>query len=160
MTKQEFIDFCHEEFVKRGFKKKGKTYYYLKGKDLLCGIYLQKSMSEAFYVNFYYCIGEYNDKKMYPKIYDSDISRRVVVWSKDTFKGEHFWDALIDYEEYTVEEIKPYFSAFLNADDAADFLPSSMAITPLRMNFSRLSFNSLMIFSALARSEAAELYNA
>ena len=26
MTKQEFLDFCHEEFTKRGFKKRKKTY--------------------------------------------------------------------------------------------------------------------------------------
>lgn len=51
MTKQGFKDFCHKEFTKRGFKKK-RSVYYLEGKDLLCGLYLQKSMSDAYYVEY------------------------------------------------------------------------------------------------------------
>ena len=30
MTKQEFLDFCHEEFTKRGFEKKKKKYVLFK----------------------------------------------------------------------------------------------------------------------------------
>ena len=41
MTKQEFKEFCHEEFTKRGFKKR-RNMWYLQGKGLLCGMYLQK----------------------------------------------------------------------------------------------------------------------
>ena len=51
MTKQEFKEFCHEEFTKRGFKKR-RNMWYLQGKGLLCGMYLQKSMAEAFYVEY------------------------------------------------------------------------------------------------------------
>ena len=108
MTKQEFKDFCHEEFIKRGFVKRKKMYY-LKGRDLLCGLYLQKSMAEAFYVEYDFFIGQYDDVKMYPTVYDSDIHRRILVMSKDTVDGEYFMDVLIEYERYNVEEIKPYF---------------------------------------------------
>ena len=108
MNKQEFKDFCHDEFTRRGFKKK-RSMYYMKGKDLLCGIDLQKSMAEAFYVNYNFYIGEYDDVKSYPSKYDCDLYHRITVWSKDTVKGEHFWDAMIEYERYTIDEIKPYF---------------------------------------------------
>lgn len=109
MTKQEFKDFCHEEFIKRGFKKR-KSMYYLKGKDLLCGLYLQKSMADAYYVEFDYFFGEYNDVKDYPTTYDSDIYRRILVLSKDTINGEHFMDACIEYGLYTKQELEPYFT--------------------------------------------------
>lgn len=109
MTKQEFRDFCHEEFIKRGFKKR-KSMYYLKGKDLLCGLYLQKSMAEAYYIEFDFFIGEFNDVKDYPTTYDSDIYGRMVVLSKDTINGEHFMDACIEYGLYAKEELEPYFT--------------------------------------------------
>lgn len=108
MTKQEFKDFCHEEFTKRGFQKR-KSMYYLKGKDLLCGLYLQKSMSDAYYVEYDFFLGDYSDTKSYPTIYESDIDMRIAVLSKDTFEGEYFMDACIEYELYTKEEIKKYF---------------------------------------------------
>lgn len=108
MNKQEFKDFCHSEFIKRGFVKQ-RSMYYIHGEDLLCGIYMQKSMAEAYYVNFYFFIGEYENIKSYPKFSECDVYQRIVVLSKDTIKGEHFMTALIDYEKYTIEEIKPYF---------------------------------------------------
>lgn len=108
MTRQEFKDFCHEEFIKRGFKKK-KSVYYLHGKDLLCGLYLQKSMSDAYYVEYDFFLGNFPDIKKYPTIYDADISRRFTVLSKDTYEGEFFMDACIEYELYTEDEVKKYF---------------------------------------------------
>lgn len=33
MTKQEFRDFCHDEFVKRGFEKR-RTKYYISSRNL------------------------------------------------------------------------------------------------------------------------------
>lgn len=108
MTKQEFIEFCHYEFTNRGFKKKKKMYY-LNGKDLLCGLDIQKSMGEAFYINYCYFIGRYDDIKQYPSYYDNDLSKRIEVLSKATYKGEHFMGGLIEYERYTKEELKPYF---------------------------------------------------
>ena len=107
MTKEEFREFCHSEFTQRGFKKK-KNMYYLKGKDLLVGLYLQKSMAEAYYVEFDFFIGEY-DEKSYPTHYEADIYNRFTVLSKVTYKGEYFMDACVDYERYSIEEIKPYF---------------------------------------------------
>lgn len=108
MNKQEFKNFCHEEFTKRGFKKR-KSMYYLKGKELLCGLYLQKSMAEAYYVEYDFFLEEYNDVKSYPSTYEADIGIRMEVLSKDTFEGEYFMDACIEYELYSEEEIKPYF---------------------------------------------------
>lgn len=108
MTKQEFKDFCHEEFMKRGFTKRKKMYY-LNGKDLLAGLYLQKSMAEAFYVEWDFFIGKYTDMKLYPTTYDADLTKRIEVLSKDTINGEHFMDACIEYELYTAKELKEYF---------------------------------------------------
>lgn len=106
MTKQEFKDFCHEEFLKRGFVKK-RAMYYLQGKEILCGFYLQKSMAEAFYVEYDFFL-DYFDAKTYPTTYEADISWRISVLSKDTVNGEHFMDACIEYERYKKEEIKHY----------------------------------------------------
>ncbi len=108
MTKQEFIDFCHEEFIVRGFKKK-KNMYYLQGEDILCGLYLQKSMGEAFYVEYSFFIGDYSTCKKYPTRYEADINMRIGILSKQTINGERFMGALIEYEQYTKEEIKIYF---------------------------------------------------
>lgn len=108
MTKQEFRDFCNEEFLNRGFKKR-KSMYYLKGKDILCGLYLQKSIGDAFYVEYDFFIGEYDDVKKYPTKYEADISMRIPVLSKATVNGERFMGALIEYERYTTEELKLYF---------------------------------------------------
>lgn len=108
MTKQEFKDFCHKEFTKRGFKKR-KSMYYLEGKDLLCGLYLQKSMSDAYYVEYDFFLGEYSETNKYPTTYEADISMRFTVLSKDTYEEEYFMDACIEYELYMEEEIKKYF---------------------------------------------------
>lgn len=108
MTKQEFKDFCHEEFTKRGFKKR-KSMYYLQGKDLLCGLYLQKSMSDAYYVEYDFFLGKYMDVKKYPTTYEADIDMRIRVLSKDTYGGKYFMGACIEYDLYTREELKKYF---------------------------------------------------
>ena len=108
MTKQEFLDFCHEEFTKRGLKKRKKTYY-LNGEGILVGLYLQKSMAEAYYVEFDFFIGEFKNPKLYPTTYESDYYGRVCVLSKDIDEGDYYMTALIEYELYTPEELKPYF---------------------------------------------------
>ena len=94
MTKQEFLDFCHEEFTKRGFKKRKKTYY-LNGEGILVGLYLQKSMAEAYYVEFDFFIGEFKNPKLYPTTYESDYYGRVCVLSKDIDEGDYYMTALI-----------------------------------------------------------------
>ena len=81
MDKQEFREFCHEEFIKRGFQKR-RNMYYLKGKDILCGLYLQKSMADAYYVNYDFFIGNYDNVKNYPTKYEADIGERITVWTK------------------------------------------------------------------------------
>lgn len=109
MNTQEFKDFCHNLFLKYGFTKV-KNMYYLNCKDLLCGIYLQRSIATAYYVELDFFIGEYNDKKAYPTMRYSDIYRRLTVPSKcKDANGKYFMDACIEYELYTKEEIEPYF---------------------------------------------------
>ena len=108
MNTQEFKNFCCDLFLKYGFIKL-KNMYYLKCKDLLCGIYLQRSIAKAYYVNLNFYIGEYTDKSSYPS-HTSDIYRRLAVPSKcKDSNGKYFMDACIEYERYTKEEIEPYF---------------------------------------------------
>ena len=108
MEKQEFKDFCHNLFLKYGFTKVKKMYY-LKCKDILCGLSLNHSMARAYYVYLDFFVGEYNDKKTYPTAGFSDMRRCFEVLSKDTVNGKHFMDGMIEYELYTIEEIEPYF---------------------------------------------------
>lgn len=54
MDKKQFKEFCQNEFKARGFKKQ-RNVFYLTGRDLLCGIDLQKSnYGDVYYVNYYY----------------------------------------------------------------------------------------------------------
>ena len=109
MEKQEFKTFCHNLFLKYGFTKVKKMYY-LKCKDILCGISLNHSMAQAYYVDLDFFVGEYNDKKIYPTISSSDMGRCFVVPSKcKDSTGKYFMDGCIEYEHYTIEEIEPYF---------------------------------------------------
>lgn len=110
MDKKQFKDFCKNEFIAREFKK-GKNAFYLPGHDLLCGIDLQKSnYSNAYYVNYYYFIGNFKNVTNYPTHYESDIQGRVAVMSrKQTFQGKQFMTAQIEYEEYTEDELRPFF---------------------------------------------------
>lgn len=110
MDKNEFKEFCNKEFAKRGFKSV-KSMYYLAGKDLLCGIQLQKSnFGAVYYVNYYFFLGNFSDIRVYPSHYESDIDQRFLVMSKtQTVHRKHFVTAQIEYEEYTEEELRPYF---------------------------------------------------
>ena len=110
MDKIQFKEFCKKDFESRGFKKTKKMFY-LKGEELLCGIDLQKSnYGDTYYVNFVFFIGKYDSPKDYPTYYDGDIYGRVRVMTKTlTDKGKPFISSLIRYEEYTEEELQPYF---------------------------------------------------
>ena len=110
MDKKQFKEFCRKEFQKRGFKKVKNTYYLL-GKDLLCGLHLQKSnFGNVYYINYYYFLGDYQNQSIFPVYYDSDIDKRIVVMSKSqTCHGECFLTAQIEYEEYTEEELRFFF---------------------------------------------------
>lgn len=110
MDKNEFKAFCKKEFEARGFKKQ-KNAFYLLGQDLLCGIDLQKSnFGDIYYVNYYYFIGEFKNITNYPTYYDSDIEGRIGVMSrKQTFQGKQFMTAQVEYEEYTEDELRPFF---------------------------------------------------
>ena len=111
MNKQEFKTFCHNLFLKYGFTKVKKTYY-LKCKDILCGICLTHSMGQAYYVDLLFFVGEYTDKKTYPTITSSDMDGSFTVPSKcKDNTGEYFMDGCIEYNRYTKEEIEPYFVA-------------------------------------------------
>lgn len=110
MDKKQFKEFCKNEFKARGFKKQ-RNVFYLTGRDLLCGIDLQKSnYGEVYYVNYYYFIGDFENIANYPTPYESDIQGRIAVMSKkQTFQGKQFMTAQVEYEEYTQEELRPYF---------------------------------------------------
>ena len=110
MDKNEFKEFCKKEFEARGFKKQ-KNMFYLAGHDVLCGICLQKSnYGDVYYVNYCYFIGDFEGVKKYPTYYESDIQSRVLAMSKtSTVGGEHFITSQIEYEEYTEDELRPYF---------------------------------------------------
>ena len=110
MDTKQFKNFCKKEFELRGFKKIKKTFY-LVGKDLLCGIELQNSnYSNSYYINYYFFLGKFDDTSDYPVCYDLDIQGRMVAMSKtQTVRGKHFLTSAIEYEEYTEEELRPYF---------------------------------------------------
>lgn len=110
MDKKQFKEFCKKEFEARGFKKV-KNVFYLSGCDLLCGIDLQKSnYGDVYYINYFYFIGEFKNIANYPTPYESDIQDRIAVMSKkETFHGECFMTALVEYEEYTENELRPFF---------------------------------------------------
>ena len=110
MNKKQFEDFCKNEFKARGFEKQKKVFY-LSGHDLLCGIDLQKSnYGDVYYVNYYYFIGKFEKITNYPTHYESDIQGRIAVMSKkQTFHGKQFMTAQVEYEQYTEDELRPYF---------------------------------------------------
>ena len=110
MDKKAFKEFCKNEFEVHGFKKQ-RNVFYLTGHDLLCGIEPQKSnYADVYYVNYYYFIGEFDDITGYPTHYESDIQGRITVMSrKQTSHGKQFMTAQIEYEEYTEEELRPFF---------------------------------------------------
>lgn len=109
MDTKGFKAFCNEEFEKRGFKKYKKEFY-LAGDDVLCGMHLQRSRSgNAYYINYYFFVGDYRNQKDYPTYYDSDIDSRITVMSKGYCDGKHYMTSLIEYENYTEDELRPFF---------------------------------------------------
>lgn len=110
MDKKQFRAFCKKEFEERGFKKQNNTFYLI-GKDLLCGMELSKSnYGNEYYVEFFYCIGDYSDVVELPGYCDSDIEERILAMSKTkTVHGKYFLTAMIEYEKYTEDELRPYF---------------------------------------------------
>lgn len=110
MDKKEFKQFCHNEFVGRGFKRK-KSMYYLRGlDDILCGIWLKQSNYGSVYtVMFYYFFDNAPVEQIYPLHHEYDLVGYIKVLSKDTVRGQRYFSGTIDYEKYTEEELKPYF---------------------------------------------------
>ena len=112
MNKEEFKKFCHIEFTKRGFKKIKKGYYLQGPKDILCGIFLQKSnFGEIYYVNycFHICFSQEN---IVPSYYDMDIDGgRITVKSKTQKNSDDLpiMTSQIEYEDYSAEELAKYF---------------------------------------------------
>ena len=109
MDKNDFKKFCFEQFKKRGFVKH-KNMFYRQGKDVLCGLLLQKSdFGPAYYINYYFYIGVFNESG-YPTRYDLDVQGRVIVLSKkQTIDGENFSTSMIHYEEYSETELIDFF---------------------------------------------------
>ena len=109
MDTKQFKSFCRLEFEKQGFRK-AKKYYYRIGKDLMCGIDLQRSnFGPEYYINYFYWIGDNWDEKALPSYYDSDIDGRITAMSKTmTYQGSHFLTVQIEYTMYTEDELRPY----------------------------------------------------
>ena len=111
MDKQEFRSFCHEEFVRRGFKKYRSTYYIYSNCGLLCALWLQSSYGSGYYINCDFFIGYFPDSKTYPSRYDYDLSDRpICVMSKTIYRGKSFMTPLIEYEKYSADELHQYFN--------------------------------------------------
>lgn len=110
MDKDQFKRFCKNEFEMHGFKKIKKAFYLI-GNDLLCGINLQKSdYGSIYYVNYYYFIGDFSKTTNYPTYYSCDIEGRFEVMTKtETIQGKHFITAQVEYEEYSEDELRPFF---------------------------------------------------
>lgn len=110
MEKKQFKAFCKKEFETRGFKKR-KNAFYLLGQDLLCGVDLQKSSyGDFYYINYCFYIGDFSNTTSYPAYYESDVQGRIAVMSKkQTSQGKCFMTAMVEYEEYTEEELKTFF---------------------------------------------------
>lgn len=110
MNNNQFKEFCAKELKKRGFEKIKNCFYFV-GQDLLCGIYLQRSnYAKSYYVNYFYCIGNYNGATELPTYHDNDIEGRVCAMSKtQTYQGKHYMTPMIEYEEYTEDELRPFF---------------------------------------------------
>ena len=113
MTKQEFLDLCHREFTRRGFKK-SKKMYYLKGDGLLCGLYIQKSSygGNYCYVEYDFFIGDFPLVKNYPSIYESDYNKRFTIWTQED--GEYYWGGMYYYDRFTEKEICESFNRVFN----------------------------------------------
>ena len=109
MDKKQFKNFCKKEIEARGFKKQ-KNIFYLFGQDLVCGIELSKSnYGNEYYVDFFYCIGDYHEISDLPVYYDSDVEERILVMSKTkTIQGKCFLTGMIEYEKYAEEELRLY----------------------------------------------------
>ena len=77
----------------------------------MCGIELQKSnYSNSYYINYYFFLGNFDDTNDYPVCYDLDVQGRIAAMSKThTIDGKHFRTSAIEYEEYTEDELRPYF---------------------------------------------------
>lgn len=112
MNKLEFKKFCHTEFIKRGFKKIKNGYYLQGSKDILCGIFLQKSnFGELYYVNYCFHVCALKEN-IIPSYYDMDIDGgRITVKSKTQkdSKDLPIMTSQIEYENYSAEELAKYF---------------------------------------------------
>lgn len=111
MTKEEFKKFCEEQFYNKGFVKAKKMYYLDRGKDILCGVDLQKSnFGNTYYVNVCFFVKSYIGKDKYPSYLEADFYRRIMVMSKkQMYQGDVFMSPQIEYEEYENEELEMYF---------------------------------------------------
>lgn len=111
MTKEEFKKFCKEQFYSRGFTKVKKMFYFDNGKDILCGIDLQKSnFGNTYYINVSFFMKNFIVKDAYPSYLEADFNRRIMVMSKkQTYQGEVFMTPQIEYEEYENQELGMYF---------------------------------------------------
>lgn len=109
MNKTEFLDFCEREFLKRGFVKVKKSYYLDGPRNIVCGIFLQKSnFGACYYINYGFYIKEQENLAKYPSYYEMDIDGRIQIHSK------HGITAQIDYVDYCDADLSEDFEAAFN----------------------------------------------
>ena len=115
MTKEEFKQFIKKICYENDFKKV-KSSFYLAGEEVMCCINLQKSnYGDIYYVNFYFFVDDYRDCKNYPTHYDADVYGRIKAMSKNaTYQGKCFMTSMIEYTEYTENELRHYFEKEFN----------------------------------------------
>lgn len=115
VEKKEFINFCKEDFKKRGFKKIKKGYYLDNGKGILVIIYLQRgSYGKYYYINCNFNIGSLDNDIPKPIFDDANFFNRIKIMSKanDTIDGKQYMTEQIPYEEYAQNELQPFFDKY------------------------------------------------
>ena len=159
MTKEEFCQFCHDLFINRGFRKKGKNRYYLNGdKRILCCIELQKSICEGYYLNYHYFIGSFRFVKDFPSPYAPHFAvySRIVVPQKDPSMAKHDpKTVLIEYGFYTEEDLLFPLNQWLDklvipVEQGKQYLSEHLE------EYSKIEFYNEWFFKLLQQDDEAE----
>lgn len=113
MNKKEFFELCHVAFINRGFNKNRKMYYKYQN-NILCCLYFQKSYGEAYYISYHFYFDYSFNMFKLPDRFSSDLSKRFNILSRQTINGKRFMGSLIEYIDYTQEELIYYFDSIFD----------------------------------------------
>jgi len=119
LTKDEFLDMTRDLFTSYGFRRKSKNYYYFRGLDQILGLlWLEGSMHGGGY--YFHAYFYQND--LYPKSRDIPTGNgnaipicnwNFVLLSKRKTDGKRYKTHMIQWEDFTEEELRPIMEAFL-----------------------------------------------